>query len=117
MKTKTFIKKLNILIRMAIETQQTIKLQYVGNVRAKPTNEFKVGEFFKWNGGSCTKIIAILKETKTQIIFKTEDPEHGFFERRLKKDRLVGIGDDFEFLVKEHGFREALNIIKMRRAN
>ena len=46
----------------------TIHLQGIGRVRAKKAKDFKVGEKFLWNYGSRSKILKILKETKTQIV-------------------------------------------------
>ena len=88
---------------------QTIHLQGIGKVEAKPAQEFQIGEFILWNFGSQSKIVGIAKETKAFITFKLEYPlsgrrdwaDTGTSERRLKKSRLVGIGSE-EIVKKYH---------------
>tara|TARA_R110002049_G_scaffold224712_4_gene396499 strand:+ start:4499 stop:4735 length:237 start_codon:yes stop_codon:yes gene_type:complete len=76
----------------------TIQLQSIGKVEAKKSIDFKVGEKMKWNFGYTSEILEIVKETKTQIVFKLNsiDPTGKISdfigERRLKKERLVAIG-------------------------
>jgi hypothetical protein len=72
--------------------EKTIQIQGVGHVRAKPAQDFKPGEHFVWNYGYHSKIVGIAKETQHQIVFITESEDGKRYERRLKKDRLVGIG-------------------------
>jgi len=55
--------------------EQTIQLQAIGHVRAKPAQDFKIGECFVWNYGGVSKIVAVKKETKQQIVFITETPD------------------------------------------
>ena len=75
----------------------TIHLQGVGRVEAKPAKEFKIGESFMWNYGSTSEIKRIVKETSSYITFEIEYEAYSgkmeLGERRLKKDRLVGIGN------------------------
>jgi len=78
----------------------TIKLQGVGLVEAKPAEDFKIGESMMWNTGVTSKVIGIVKTTKNFIIFKTlcaniwgDWSRAEEYERRLKKTRLVAIGD------------------------
>lgn len=78
---------------------QTIQLQSVGHVPAKPVSQFKVGEKMMWNFGYTSTILSILKETNTQIIFqmKSFDPSGNsdgkIYDRRMKKTRLAAIVD------------------------
>jgi hypothetical protein len=69
----------------------TTHLQGIGSVKAKPAGEFKIGERMMWNYGGKTEVTGILSETKAFITFELTD-EHGVWERRLKKDRMVAIG-------------------------
>lgn len=88
---------------------QTIHLQNIGKAKAKPAQEFKIGEFMLWNYGSQSKVISITKETKAFITFEIMYPlggsndwsNTGISERRLKKSRLVGIGSE-EIVKKYH---------------
>ena len=74
----------------------TIQLQGLGQVNAKQAQDFSIGETMMWNFGYTSEILEIVKETKTQIIFKLNSicsmgKNTGFIgERRLKKQRLVG---------------------------
>jgi len=93
---RTLVEKLN---RQRRKEQNLIHLQGVGEVLAKPAKDFKIGEKFMWNTGATSEIVAIIKETKAFIIFKTKTTKDFFgkdeikyWERKLKKDRLVGIG-------------------------
>lgn len=77
---------------------QSIQLIGVGRVRAKPAYMFKVGENMMWNYGSRSKVLAIIDQTPKQIVFavsgdlsKSESASQSY-TRRMKKDRLVGIG-------------------------
>ena len=70
----------------------SIHLQGIGRVRAKKARDIKIGtDFFVWNYGSTSKPLRRLKETKTQIVFRTKTRDGRLWERRLKKDRLVGV--------------------------
>lgn len=86
---------------------QTIHLQSIGKVEAKPAQDFKVNEFIIWNFGNQSKIVRVVKETKAFITFELTYPlsgndwaNTGTSERRLKKSRLVGIGS--EKIVKKY---------------
>jgi hypothetical protein len=68
----------------------TTHLQGLGSQNAKPAREIKIGDTLIWNFGCTSKVIGILKETKTQIIIKTQT-DSGEYERRLGKDRLVAV--------------------------
>lgn len=70
----------------------TIQLQYVGKVPAKPANELKIGSKLMWNGGSIFEVISIefSKTGKTlNIIEKGSDGRE--WNRKLRSDRLVVI--------------------------
>lgn len=75
----------------------TVQLQSVGRVAAKPASEFKVGDFMAWNFGYASEVLEIVKETKSFITFKLNsiDPmgrvTDTTAERRLGKNRLVAI--------------------------
>lgn len=76
-----------------------------GWAKAKPASEFKPGEYFRWNQGTCARFSRIAKETKQTITVVEEyfnGDEPATFERRLNKDRLVAIGDDYYF--RSRGF-------------
>lgn len=68
-----------------------LHLQGVGKVNAKKAVDFKVGDKMVWNFGSTSTITGVAKETKafiTYIMTDSKMPEP--YERKLKKDRLVG---------------------------
>ena len=72
---------------------QTVQLQGVGKVKAKPASEFSVGDFMGWNFGHCSLVVGVAKETKSFITYELQNPETGdIHERRLGKSRLVAIG-------------------------
>ena len=77
--------------------QNTIQLQYVGKVNAKPVQDFKIGEKMMWNYGFTSEIISIVKETPKQIILEMNSvsPEgkksEGTHRRRMQKTRLAAI--------------------------
>ena len=77
--------------------EQTVQLQVIGHVRAKAAKDFKVGEYSVWNYGGTSKILCPKIQTKTQLVFITETPDGRKWERRLKKERLVGIGEELSF--------------------
>lgn len=73
-----------------------IRLQNYGLCDAKPAQDFKPGEFMKWNGGSTSEVLRIRSESEHYITFLIR--YYGFknelktSERRIKKTRLVAIG-------------------------
>jgi len=77
-----------------------VHLQCYGGAVGKPAENFRPGEFMKWNGGSTSEFLEILRETKSQIVIKEKCIDrHGVetvYERRLKKSRLVAIGTRLE---------------------
>jgi len=70
----------------------SVHLQYVGRVKAKPAKDFRIGEKMMWNGGSTTEVVSVVKTTAKFITYGLRDDESGPWVRRLKKDRLVAIG-------------------------
>lgn len=57
---------------------------------AKPAAEIKVGDILLWNYGDTSEVLEIVRETRTQIVIRTRNNNHGLrSERRLVKKRLV----------------------------
>jgi len=79
-----------------IDGKPAIWLQNYGWCTAKPAEEFQVGDFMRWNGGTSSKVIAIVRKTAKTIVFKLEEVEDpyniGPWERTLKAERWVAIG-------------------------
>ena len=71
--------------------KQSIQIQAVGRVEAKPAVDFKIGESMMWNFGGTTEILRIVRETAKMIIYELQG-ENDTHERKFKKDRLVAIG-------------------------
>ncbi len=69
----------------------TIKLQTIGETKGIEAGKLKKGDITVWNFGATEKVIEILKETPKTILIKIQSESGKFFERRLKKDRIVGI--------------------------
>ena len=69
----------------------TIKLQLIGETKGIEAGKLKKGDITVWNFGATSKVVEILKETPKTILIKTQSESGKFFERRLKKDRIVGI--------------------------
>lgn len=70
---------------------RSIHLQGIyGEVPAIPSRELKKGNIIIWNFGYKSKVLDIVKETKTQIIVLLEC-EGRKNERRLGKNRLVAV--------------------------
>ena len=67
-------------------------LQGIGSVNAKPAGEIKLNDKLMWNYGATSIVIAIVKETKSQIVIE-EQYESGTYQRRLGKNRLVAIAE------------------------
>lgn len=77
-----------------------IHLQSVGKVEAKPAQDFQIGEYMMWNFGQVSKVVKVLKETKSFITFEVLCPDvwgdwaqAKTYERRTKKETLVAIAD------------------------
>ena len=70
---------------------QTIQIQSVGKVEAKPAIEFKAGEKMLWNFGYTSTIISVASETAAFITFLMQGKEEKPYERKFKKTRLVAI--------------------------
>ena len=66
-------------------------LQGMGMVDAILAKDIKVGDILVWNYGYTSSVRQILKETKTQIVIQTLCGDGNVYERRLSKNRLVGI--------------------------
>lgn len=68
-------------------TNQTIQLQSIGHVPAKPAGELKVGDITIWNFGMTEKIERVIKQTEKTIVVEIQKG----LQRRLNKNRLVGV--------------------------
>lgn len=68
---------------------KTVNLQSVGEHKAKPAQDFSIGEEMVWNFGSKSEVVAILKETAKFITFSLLCSDGNVYAKRLKKDRLV----------------------------
>ena len=80
-----------------IDGKKSIWLQNYGWAEAKPLQEFKPGDFFKWNTGGESKFIAIAKQTAKTVTVIEEWKSYleGKYEqgqRTFRKDRWVAIG-------------------------
>ena len=69
---------------------ETIRLQAIGYAKAKRAGELQVGDVTVWNYGATEKLIEKVKETAKTVTFKVLINGRTF-ERRMNKDRLVGI--------------------------
>lgn len=73
----------------------TVYLQgYAAYVYGTPAADLKPGDTMVWNGGGTSNVVALIKETKAFLTFKTSytcdmTGETKYFQRRLKKDRIV----------------------------
>lgn len=80
---------------MAEQLQPTIHLQGIGNVRAKPADELRVGDTTLWNYGAKEIIQSIEQTSKAFITVYVLPPYADRYAtpqpRRLKRSRLVGI--------------------------
>ena len=70
--------------------KNTIQLQGIGIVNAKPAGELVIGDITVWNFGGTAIVLGKVKETAAFVTLLLDEGEHGVFERKLKKSRLVG---------------------------
>lgn len=68
-----------------------IHLQSFGKTPAKAAGDFKIGDITVWNFGITAEVVGFGKETKAFIELTLKDAQCGLYNRKLKKDRLVGI--------------------------
>lgn len=69
----------------------TIQLQAIGHVPAKPASELKVGDVMIWNFGYTSTVKEIVRQTAKSLWIKEVSDESGkTYERRFLKSRLVG---------------------------
>lgn len=84
-----------------IDGTPAIWLQSWGWAAAKPAKDFTIGEFMRWNGGSCSKVVGVAKETAKTITLTMEyfnsKTTTATAERTFKKDRWVAIGSEKSF--------------------
>ena len=67
----------------------TIQLQGIGIVKAKPAVELVDGDITVWNFGGTAVVLGKVKETAAFVTLLLDEGKHGKFERKLKKTRLV----------------------------
>ena len=68
---------------------QTIHLQEIGQVAAKPAKDFAIGEFSVWNAGYTSELIAVTPKGRTQLTWQTRSKDGKIWTRVVKADRLV----------------------------
>jgi hypothetical protein len=72
---------------------QTIHLQEIGRVAAKPAKDFTVGDFAVWNAGFTSEVISIAPKGRTQITWQVRTKDGKTWDRVVKADRLVAYTD------------------------
>jgi hypothetical protein len=70
---------------------QTVQLQSIGLVNAKPASEFQVGELTLWNFGYVSEVIAIAPKGKTMLTWTLRSEAGTVGTRNVKASRLVAI--------------------------
>lgn len=82
-----------------INGKPAIWLQGYGWAEAKPAEDFKPGEYMRWNYGSCSKVEKIVSQTTKMMTFQVSwegfSGKTDFGERKMKKDRWVAIGEKY----------------------
>lgn len=71
--------------------EASIHLQYIGRVPAQPASSIELGDYLTWNGGSRSRVLALVKETPAFLTFKTVTDDGLVWDRRIKKTRLVAL--------------------------
>ena len=59
-----------------------------GWVTGTPAGDLVVGDTMVWNGGSTSKVVQIVRETKAFVWVESECSD-GLYTRKLKKSRIV----------------------------
>jgi len=83
-----------------------IWLQYCGWTDAVKAKHLQPGDILYWNGGHESTVIEQIKDTPAFVTFKTMtnipglDDGPQYWERRLKKDRLVACSGEVHLRVK-----------------
>lgn len=75
---------------------ESIKLQSIGNVPAIQASKLVAGDTTVWNFGATAKVKRVISSTRCFIVFELESEDGETYERKMKKDRLVGIKCDFD---------------------
>ena len=71
---------------------KTIHLQGIGEVKAKPAKELKIGDKTFWNCDQIEVICNISNETQHSRVYTIISEKSGLFHtRRLRNTRLVGV--------------------------
>lgn len=76
--------------------ENKVHLIGIGEMPAKKAKDIKEGDIIMWNYGHLSRVEAIEKETKTQIVFllssgESEDNLYYKSTRRVGKERLLAI--------------------------
>lgn len=73
--------------------ENTIRLQYVGWVKAEPAANLKVGDRIMWNYGGTDEVVAIRYSKTGTTMWITEKTDDGrvWGERKMRTTRLVAI--------------------------
>jgi hypothetical protein len=70
----------------------TIRLQSIGLTKGTEAGNLKKGDVTVWNFGFTETVLEIIKETPKTIVLKIQSDDSGnTHERRLNKNRIVGI--------------------------
>lgn len=73
---------------------QAIRLQGVGLVKAKPLNEFCLGEAIMWNLGESNEILSMTpSKTGKMITVELRLTDGRIWTKQMKATRLVAIGE------------------------
>lgn len=74
-------------------TTQTIRLQGIGHVSAKPAADLKAGDVTVWNYGHAHEVLSVESVSPAFVVVHMikEQGAPGVWTRRMKRDRLVGI--------------------------
>lgn len=73
-----------------MSTTETIQLQSIGHVPAKPAGDLNVGDVTVWNFGYTSEVTAI-EDASPQFVNVTLTSTNHVGVRRMKRTRLVGV--------------------------
>ena len=66
-------------------------IQGIGHVFGKLASEIKINDFIVLNGGFTYKVLSVVNETKKFITFEILSSNKEVFEKRFKKNIVIGI--------------------------
>ena len=74
-----------------MQMEKSIHLKKIGQHKAKPASEIKVGDTLVWNWGWTSLVTQIVSETPKTIIIESREADNGdrICTQRLLKSRLV----------------------------